>query len=315
MKYVPDREAVLLHRYARHVDRALASCKPDLIVAADTLPLCFSTTEVPIAIWNDATISGLLNYYPGYVGWSPRTIKNAEDAERAALSRAAVFAGASKWAIATAERHLPDPPPSLAVVPFGANVVAAPTWKPRSAARAAKLLTVGVDWHRKGLDIAVGVADELRARGLPAELDIAGCMPPRGVTLGDHIRVHGFIDTGRTPGRAELNSLYERADVFLMPSRAECFGIAYCEAAAHGVPSVATRTGGTESAVQDGATGILLEPDDGIPAYADAVESLLVDRGFYSRLSEAARHRFESELNWRTGCERVVEHVWRSRTP
>ncbi len=88
----------------------------------------------------------------------------------------------------------------------------------------------------------------------------------------------------------ELPSLYRTADIFVHPSRhhgarneAEGFGIVYLEAAASGVPSLATRTGGIPEAVEDGVSGVLVPPQD-VDALADAWERLLSDNDERRRL-------------------------------
>lgn len=120
----------------------------------------------------------------------------------------------------------------------------------------------------------------------------------------------------------EIAEAYATSTVYLGLSRvdqtinAEGFGIAFVEAAASGVPSVAGNSGGVASAVRDGETGILVEPTD-VGAVVDAVRSLLTDAERRTRMGRAARHAVETYYNWdRVAAETraFVADVVRSRS-
>jgi glycosyltransferase involved in cell wall biosynthesis len=306
-RYLPDRERILLQRYARRVERELDRCRPDVVISPGTLAVSYVRTSIPLGVWVDATIRGLLGYYPSFTGWSERTIGNAFAAEGAAMSRASMVIGASEWAVTNAREQVPEVSGRCTVVPFGANLQDPPARIRRHGPRSTRLLLVGVEWHRKGADIAVAASAVLQGRGRPVELDIVGCRPPQGTVLPEHVRVHAFVDKGTSQGRRHLASLYERADVLLLPSRAECSPVVLCEAAAFGLPAVAARTGGIPTTLHDAVTGILVDPETGATGYANAVEAILDDHAAYARMSEAARERFDHVLNWRSACIKTVE--------
>ncbi|CAN5297574.1 N-acetyl-alpha-D-glucosaminyl L-malate synthase BshA [soil metagenome] len=85
------------------------------------------------------------------------------------------------------------------------------------------------------------------------------------------------------------------ADLFLLPSESESFGLAALEAMASGVPVVATHTGGVPEVVQDGETGFLAPVGD-VDAMAEAGVRILSDHALWGRMSaaaqEVARERF-----------------------
>jgi phosphatidylinositol alpha-1,6-mannosyltransferase len=105
---------------------------------------------------------------------------------------------------------------------------------------------------------------------------------------------------------AELPVLYNACDAFIMCSRedrtrrgilAEGFGIALLEASACGKPVIAGRSGGIPDAVQDGLTGLLVDPLDSAEAAA-AIVRLLKEPDLAKRLGETGRRWVENEMNW-----------------
>jgi glycosyltransferase involved in cell wall biosynthesis len=84
---------------------------------------------------------------------------------------------------------------------------------------------------------------------------------------------------------AELGAYYERAAVVCVPSRREGYGMVAREAMAYGRPVVATRVGGLADAIEDGATGLLVEPQ----GLREALERLLGDPSERDRLGRNAR--------------------------
>ena len=84
---------------------------------------------------------------------------------------------------------------------------------------------------------------------------------------------------------AELGAYYERAAVVCVPSRREGYGVVAREAMAYGRPVVATRVGGLVDAIEDGVTGLLVEPDE----LRAAIERLLADTDMRAGLGRKAR--------------------------
>jgi len=90
--------------------------------------------------------------------------------------------------------------------------------------------------------------------------------------------------------RIELPALLRQADLFLLPSESESFGLAALEAMACGVPVVASRVGGVPEVVADGETG-LLAPVGDVAAMAEHATRLLGDEDLRARFAHAARER------------------------
>jgi glycosyltransferase involved in cell wall biosynthesis len=100
---------------------------------------------------------------------------------------------------------------------------------------------------------------------------------------------------------AELAGSYSAADVLVLPSRAETYGMVVAEALARGLPVVAADVGGVPEALGHGADGVrpgLLVPPGDAAALGDALRAWLEDTDLRRRLRRAARERRESLAGW-----------------
>jgi glycosyltransferase involved in cell wall biosynthesis len=95
---------------------------------------------------------------------------------------------------------------------------------------------------------------------------------------------------------ATLEAAYAAADLFVLPSQYEGYGIVYAEALAHGLPIIACDVGPVPELV--GEEAALLVPPDDVEALSGALDQLLGDPALRSRMSEAAYYRAEGLPRW-----------------
>jgi L-malate glycosyltransferase len=108
------------------------------------------------------------------------------------------------------------------------------------------------------------------------------------------VRAAGLEESVQFLGeRTDLPSVLRGADLFLLPSETESFGLAALEAMSCGVPVIASRVGGVPEVVIDGETG-LLAPVGDIPAMATHVVRLLADAPLRTRMGADGRKRAEA---------------------
>ncbi len=155
------------------------------------------------------------------------------------------------------------------------------------------LLFVGRIQPLKGVDVAVAALAELGRDD--ARLVVVGGAsgregPAEERRVRDLARGLGLIErVSFVPPQPHhsLSTWYRAADVLVMPSRSESFGLVALEAAACGVPVVAADVGGLRTLVQHGRTGYLVQGRD--PAdYAARIRSILEDPGAATEMAAAA---------------------------
>jgi len=120
--------------------------------------------------------------------------------------------------------------------------------------------------------------------------------------LIEQARKHRVLKATKFVGRldhADLVRLLHRADVAVLPSHYEPFGIVALEAAATGTPLVTSNVGGLGEAVISGQTGVSCAPRD-VAGLAAAVRVVLDDPAAAQRRAVAARERLTSDFDWHT---------------
>jgi len=147
----------------------------------------------------------------------------------------------------------------------------------------------------KGHEVAAGALARLAARHPSAVLLLVGDGPSRAdvealaAPLGDRAVLAGHRD--------DVPDLLAAADVLIHPTRMDAFPTVLLEAAAAGLPVVATRVGGVPEIVDDGVTGTLVAPPPDAEAFAVALEPFLADAAARARAGAAARARFAAEFS------------------
>jgi len=181
-------------------------------------------------------------------------------------------------------------------------------------ATAGALLSVAAVTPGKGQDVLVDALAMLAGNGwrchcvgsLDRDPGFAGRLRRRVLDAGLDGRV-------RFPGPqtgAELDRSYGAADVLVLPSRAETYGMVVTEALARGLPVVASEVGGVPEALGHGAGGArpgLLVPPGDATALRDALRAWLGDAGLRRRLRRAARERRATLSRWSTTTSAVAD--------
>lgn len=302
--YEKDADLAILKDYARQISQMLFEMKADIVFSATIRPIVELECKQPIVFWGDATCQGLVDFYPQYDNICQESLQNWHQMEKTALEKCKLAIYASDWAAQSAIDYYGADPAKVKVVPFGANIDrhhSLSEVKDLIAARPAnrcKLLFLGVDWVRKGGDVAIQVAERLNGLGLETELTVVGCEPIVEGNLPSFVKSLGFISKSTTAGKARLDRAISESHFLILPSMAECYGVVFCEANSFGVPCIARKVGGIPTIIRPNINGNLFDLNADIYEYCDYIYRLFINYGDYQNLALSAFHEYESRLNW-----------------
>jgi glycosyltransferase involved in cell wall biosynthesis len=311
--HIKDSEPLILRDYARQISEKLSSIKADIVFSASSNSIAYLECDQPIVFWGDATFAGLVNFYPQYSNLSQESSENWHNLERLALKKCKLAIYASEWAAQTAIEHYHADPAKVKVVPFGANIDSCKTISEienlieSRPSNQCKLLFLGVDWYRKGGDVALKVAERLNNLGLATELKVVGCQPIVEGTLPSFVKPLGFISKSSRAGKERINQLIAESHFLILPSMAECYGVVFCEANSLGVPCISRRVGGIPTIIKDNLNGKLFDRNSDSTEYCEYIENVFTNYTQYKTLALSAFNEYESRLNWRVAGQKIKE--------
>lgn len=289
---------------SKKLQKALKTSDAEVIFAPTTIAdIAFLKTNKPIIYLNDATFHQLLNYYGGMSGFGLLSKKTTVFIEKLALQKSNELIFSSQWAAQHAIDFYKIPKEKVHVIKFGSNAQAPDHIVEKEYSGEITFLFLGVEWERKGGQIALDAIKILRDRNYPVKLHVVGCIPLLEET--EVMNVIPFLNKNNPEEAEQIFNFLQHSHFMFMPTRADCTPISFCEAASYGLPVISTDTGGVAAVVESGETGILLPIEATAEKYADQIEILLQHPKRIRVLSQNAREKYEKELNWSVWGEKM----------
>jgi len=303
----------LSRKFSQYFTKVLADRSFDWLYApAAAAETAFLETDIPIMGLSDAN-HYLAQDYDSFRNLWQSSLEEFATIELRALHKFYKIAYPTSWVAQSTIHDLHIPSEKIFIAPFGANIVENEIPGFEQVVRTKKsdtctLLFLGVDWERKGGAIAFNTLECLRSMNIPAELLICGCMPPSGFTH-PHMKVIPFLDKRNKDDRYTIYSLLQSSSFLLLPTRAEAYGIVFCEASAFGLPSITSNVGGVSGVVIEEKNGHCLPYQSDGYDYAMVIREIWEDEQRYCTLSQSSREQYEKRLNWRVWAETVFRHM------
>jgi glycosyltransferase involved in cell wall biosynthesis len=211
-----------------------------------------------------------------------------------------IFHGATRilpwsgWVQASLVYDYGVPRNRIEVIPPGVDV---DFWQPGTKEQGDKVrvLFVGGDFYRKGGEDLLAAFRPLADKVELILVTRSSVPTQEGVTVYQDMR----------PNSPELVALCQSCDLFVLPTRAEAFGIAAVEASAVGLPVIGTAVGGLGDIVVDGETGFLLPPGD-VQTLTQRLQQLVEQKTLRQQMGQAARKRVEQGFDARKNAARIA---------
>ncbi|MFZ2314496.1 MAG: glycosyltransferase family 4 protein [Gammaproteobacteria bacterium] len=312
----PRFNPTVLKSYSMQVAEQLNHLSVDAVVSPLINPIAYLDCKQPIVLWTDALYSALTGFYSPTSAPTSISLAQGNRATAECLSRCKLAIFSSDWAARSAIELYGANRDAVKVVPFGANIDSYPSYEEvcqlinRRSKDKIKLLFLGKEWERKGGDTVLAVARTLHEAGHAVELTIVGCMPPE--PSPSYVTCLGFISKHEQEGKEHIRQLLSETHFLFVPSRAEAYGIVFCEANAFGVPCLTTYIGGIGTVVRDNVNGMTFGLYASVMDYVNYIVGLMQNRAAYNELALSAYHEYESRLNWKVSVrevKRLIEEV------
>ncbi len=255
--------------------------KPDLLlVLGSGSELLHFNPTCPTYLVADANFHLLRDNYSLYTALTTHGAKNAAAVEKTTLKKYDYLFYTSDWALQSTAQHYPSLTQKLQPINFGSNIpdegfssIAIPSEKGQLS-----LLTVGIDYQRKGIDRSIALVKLLDCKG---------------TIVGINVK----IDKQTKEGIVQMATYYKTAHFFVLLSRADCTPIVINEANSIGLPVIVSNVGGISSIVKEGVNGFIVETNGDAVAI---LESYIGNHEAYIALRKSTYEYYKKSLTWST---------------
>lgn len=264
-------------------------------------------TEKPIIYLSDATFAVMVNYYfKEIANWN---IKQANKIEKNALSKATTVILSSEWAKQSAQYDYDIPKSKIHVLEFGANIDEEDLIPHKfEYNNHLHILFLGVDWIRKGGDIAVETTRYLNDNGISTTLHIVGIRNlDKDIANLPYVKNYGFLNKNNPDDYEQLVSIIQQSHCLLLPTKAECSAIAFSESSANGIPVFTYNTGGVSNYIENGKNGYMLPIGSSGQEFGKKI-NVCLQSGELENMSKNAMNIYKEKLNW-TVWGQKIEHI------
>ncbi|MCF6182430.1 glycosyltransferase family 4 protein [Lutibacter sp.] len=307
-KYKKNHSKLLSKYYAYKINKKLKNKNIDVIFApASSTEIAYLKTAIPICYLSDTSFGQISNYYSSFSKISNYSFKEANLIEQRAIDNSFTQVYPSNWAAEYVINNYKAKKDNVFIVKFGANIDFTPE-KPllKIFKSTINLLFLGINWKRKGGDIVLKTFNILIEKGYDVTLTICGCTPKNLIT-NPKIKVIPFLNKNNKKENEIFTKILNKSHILFLPTRAECYGIVFCEVAAYGIPVITTDTGGVTSIIENGINGYALPFKSTPKDYVTKIQFLLDYRLVLSSMAISSRKKFEKELNWNVWGKKMKE--------
>lgn len=306
-----NRRCSTMHTYlgayliSHSIDRSMIKdC--DLLFCLNSSMLYCLNTNKPIFYFADATFNSLYGYYDSFSNFFKTNVIEGNQIELKALYKASHIVYSSYWAKESAVNDYNISADKISVIEFGANIDEKDIISNNKKYTGTfHLLFLGVEWERKGGDVAVETCKILNHMGIKSILHIVGIrtLPIiyRDIEFIDHI---GFLNKNNPDEYAKLVNIVSTSDILLLPTKAECAGIVFSEASANQLPIFTYDTGGVANYVINGINGYRLDLSCKATDFAEKISSC-ISSGEIKYLQLGCKAMYQERLNWGIWAKRV----------
>jgi glycosyltransferase involved in cell wall biosynthesis len=286
------------------LDRAIDEARPDAVLCISSQHLVFAKkSELPVFMVSDAPWMAYKMAYKKYDA-IPLLASFYARLEAAAARRISGVIYPTPWACNEAITRFDLTEEKVHWISLGANRFCMDSEEQvlsrilNKSPDPVKFLFIGKDWDRKGGPLALQVVRQLNQCGCSSRLKIIGCTPAIDEGDAPHVQVLGYLSPAKLEDQRSMQTAYEEAHFFLVPSHAECYGLVFAEAQSYGLPCISLTSQGIPGVVDSGVTGLLFEPNADVQTIVDRVLRLIEDWTAYEAMATAARRKYVQELNW-----------------
>lgn len=296
LKYDSDRKFYLSKAYSIKISKLLK--KIDLIFTSDTYLVSLLNTNVPIILWLDVTFKTYYNHYFDKKKFHKKSFEEANKLEKLALDRATKIILTSEWAKKETIKNYKIDPNKIHILPFGSNLKNTSKINLENINNNIKLLSIGVDWNRKGMEKSIRITRELNKIGLKATLKIVGCKNKK--KYPNYVNQIGFLNKNIKSDYAKLKKLLLECDLHILMTKREACGVVFAEANSFGLFNITNNVGGIKGMIKNNFNGKLFNIKSTPKEIAIYIKKIFKNKKKFLQLKKQSYNYYHRKLSWKS---------------
>ncbi len=304
IKYDSERKISLSKKYSKRIMTILKNQKIDLIFTSDTYLTSFLKTDIPIILWLDVTYKTYYNHYFDKKKFHRKSFQEANFLEKLALDKAKKIILTSSWSKKQTVKNYKINPKKIHILPFGSNLKNNKKIdfnKPKK--NYLSLLSVGVDWDRKGMEKSINITKYLNKIGIDAKLNIIGGNNKK--KFPKYIIQHGFLDKNKKKDYLTLKKLFISSDIHILMTIKEAAGVVFAEANSFGLFNITNDVGGVRGMIKNNINGKLFKINSDHKKIAKYISKIFKDKKIFKRFKKNSYKYYIKELSWNANSKKI----------
>lgn len=316
IKFSIDRPISVAKDFAYQINKKIKNLKYDAIVTSDSNTISFLNTKKPIFLWTDLTFSSYYKHYFSNLKIHKDTLLHGNFCQKLALKNSYKIILTSKWAVNEAIKKYSISKKSFHVLPFGANLIYPPKKSfvikniLNKKFDICKLITIGVDWNRKGIEKSINLTKLMNEKGQKTKLYIIGAKKLNNLRFTDDIIFINFLNKNSIIDNRIFSKYFINSHFHILFTKAEGCGVVFAEASAFGVFSITHDLGGIPEMVSNGINGRRFDPqNDDLDKISDYIINIFNDKKKFIRKSLLSRNQYDKKLNWDVIGDKLIKII------
>jgi glycosyltransferase involved in cell wall biosynthesis len=303
IKFDVDRQIVLSKEYSSQVQKKIFNKKYDLILTSDTTTVSYLKTETPIVLWLDTSFQSWYNHYYSNLKISKKSLREGNICEQNAINKSQRILVTSVWAKKEILKFYKCNPNKIKILPFGSNLEynfslsKILKTKFKSSKKVCEIVSIGVDWKRKGFDRTIKICKLLKSKGLNISLKLIGAKSSKN--LPKWVKVYNFLDKNIKSTHKIISKILIKSDFHVLMTKSEAYGVVFVEASSNGVFNIAPDIGGIRGAIKNNINGKLFNVKSTNIEIANYIFKSYTNKKNLKKKIISSKLFYEKNLDWK----------------
>ena len=305
LKYDSERKDILSNLYSKKIEKYILNNKIDLIFTSDSYLVSHLETKIPIVLWLDVTYQTYFNHYFNDSRTHKKSFNEANILEKLALQKAKKIIVTSAWAKKETIKHYSINPKKIAIIPFGSNINLTKKINIKTKSNEhLNLVSIGVDWNRKGMDKTVKIAQNLNKKGLKTQLQIIGSINKKR-KLPNYVNQLGFLNKNIKKDHKRIVNTLLKSDIHILMTKKEACGVVFAEANSLGLYNITNNVGGVKGMIKNNVNGKLFNLKDSESKITNYIIKIFKNKKKLYELKKNSLIYYEKKLKWKANAPKL----------